>query len=497
MTNYENYKNKLIRLKDVESAAAVLQWDQEIYMPKDSASIRSGQMATLAGIAHELSVEKSLGTLLSKLNSDKSLNEEQKRNVHESLKDYNKRKKYSTVFVEEHSRAVSAAFNAWQTAKNENKFSLFVQPLEKIIELKKRECDMLGYEEHPYDALIDQYESGAKTKEITTLFTEVRTQLVAFVKQITEKQQNDDSIMYLSYDKQKQWNLSIYLLEQMGYDFKKGRQDVSSHPFTTSFGPTDVRVTTRTDERDLAEIIWSSIHEGGHALYEQGLLESNYGLPAGEAASLAIHESQSRLWENNVGRSSGYWEYNFKKLQTLFPEKTANYTAQDFYKAMNIVKPSFIRTSADELTYHFHVMIRFEIEKSLIEEKIKVKELPDAWNAKYKEYLGIDVPSDAKGVLQDIHWSHGSFGYFPTYSLGSFYAAQFYYAAKKQVPNLENQIKTGNMRPLLNWLRENIHPHGRLLNADETCRKVTGESLNFNYFMDYAKEKYAGIYNLT
>jgi carboxypeptidase Taq len=319
---------------------------------------------------------------------------------------------------------------------------------------------------------------------------------VAFVKQIAAKPQNDDAFMYLKYDDQKQWDLGLEYLKQMGYDFEAGRQDRSSHPFTTNFSCQDVRVTTRVNENDLNEMLWSTIHEGGHALYEQGLPASEYGLPLGEYISLGIHESQSRMWENNVARSLGYWKGNFGRMQQTFPEQLKGKTAEDFYKAMNIVQPSLIRTSADELTYHFHVLIRFEIEKALIENKIQVKDLPSYWNAKYKEYLGIDVPSDSKGVLQDIHWSHGSFGYFPTYSLGSFYAAQFFAQAKKENPELEKQIESGNMKPLLEWLREKVHKHGKYYTAEELCIAITGEKLNFQYFMDYAKKKYSQLYNL-
>jgi carboxypeptidase Taq len=236
------------------------------------------------------------------------------------------------------------------------------------------------------------------------------------------------------------------------------------------------------------------VHEGGHALYEQGLPNSEYGLPSGEYISLGIHESQSRLWENNVGRSLAYWKFNYPKIQSLFPENLKNVSVEDFYKAMNIVKPSLIRTSADELTYHFHVMIRFEIEKALIEGTIEVKDLPSAWNKKYKDYLGIDVPSDQKGVLQDIHWSHGSFGYFPTYSLGSFYAAQFFAKACKDIPDLEKEIEKGNLASLLEWLRQHVHQYGKFYSAEELCIKLTGEKLNFKFFMEYAQKKYALLY---
>lgn len=484
------------KIADVSYSSAVLNWDQETYMPPKGAAFRAQQLATLAGIAHELSTSKKLGKILEKLNNDNSLSKKEKKNIKQSLKDYNQRKKYTTKFVETMSKTISECFNSWQKAKKENNFSLYAPFLEKLVKLKREECEILGYKEHPYDALLDQYEPGAKTSELNVLFEDVRAQLVDFVKKIAAAPQNDNSFMHLHYDKDKQWNFGIDLLKQMGYDFDAGRQDVSSHPFTTNFSAQDVRVTTRTNENDLNEMIWSCIHEGGHALYEQGLNPEDYGLPTGEYISLGIHESQSRLWENNVGRSLAYWKANFPKLQQLFPGNLSKVTVEDFYKAMNMVKPSLIRTGADELTYHFHILIRFEIEKALIEGKIQVKELPQFWNAKYKEYLNIEVPSDSKGVLQDIHWSHGSFGYFPTYSLGSFYAAQFFAQAEKEISGLEQQIEKGELMPLLNWLREKVHKHGKYYKADELCETITGEKLNFKYFMDYAKKKYSKLYEL-
>lgn len=491
--SYKKYQEILKKIADVNYSSALLSWDQETYMPEKGAEFRAQQLATLAGIAHDMSITDELGNLLIELNRQ-DLDEEQKRDVEESLKDYNKRKKYPTEFVEILSRAVSEAFQAWQTAKKNNDFNHFAPFLKKLVDLKRKECELLGYKNHPYDALLDQYEPGATTADLDILFKDVKEQMVEFVQQIFKSKQNDDSFMYKHYDKEKQWQFGIDLLKQMGYDFAAGRQDISTHPFTIHFNPLDVRVTTRISENNISEMIWSCIHEGGHALYEQGLKKENYGLPSGEAVSLGIHESQSRLWENNVGRSINYWRTNYPKLQQLFPENLSSVSLEDFYRAMNIVEPSLVRTSADELTYHFHILIRYEIEKALIEGSITVDELPSYWNRKYKEYLNVDVPSNDKGVLQDIHWSHGSFGYFPTYSLGSFYAAQFYHFAQQQMPGLLEEINNGNMAPLLAWLRENIHQFGKFYSAEELCVSLTGEKLNFKYFMDYARVKYSGIY---
>ncbi len=496
MKKYETYKAHLQQLADIRYAAALLQWDQETYIPKKGTLHRSRQLATLAGIAHELATDPKLGDLLEALSKDSSLSEREKVNIKESLRDYKKQQKYTKAFVEEQSRCISQSFHAWQQAREENNFSIFAPHLEQLVKLKREEAEMVGYEDHPYDALLDHYEPGCKTADLTVLFQDVKQQLVDFVKTISEQPQNNDAVMFKHYAHQQQWDFGIELLQQMHYDFDAGRQDLSAHPFTTSFGPKDVRVTTRVNENDLNEMIWSTIHEGGHALYEQGLTTEDYGLPTGEAISLSIHESQSRLWENNVGRGRAYWESNYKTLQQLFPQNLGEVDLAAFYKAMNIVKPSLIRTNADELTYHFHVLIRFEIEKALMEGTIEVKDLPSYWNARYKEYLNIEVPTDTQGVLQDIHWSHGSFGYFPTYSLGSFYAAQFYAQALIEIPALEAEIRAGNMLPLLQWLRENIHQHGKLYTSEELCQKITGEKLNFKYFMDYARKKYTALYNL-
>ncbi len=495
MKTYQDYINHCKKIADLQYSISVLNWDQEVNMPPKSAERRAQQISTLAGIAHKISTDKEFGKLLHAL-SKKKLSDEKKRNINESLKEYSKSTKYTTEFVQLLSKTISESFIAWQKAKEKDDFSIFAPKLKELVKLKREECNLLGYKHHPYDAMLDIYEPNSTVKDLDILFKDVRQHLVPFVKQIAKANQHNDSLMHNYFEKDKQLAFTEILLAQMGYDFKAGRQDVSTHPFTTNFSSTDVRVTTRVNENNLSEIIWSSIHEGGHALYEQGLKDENYGLPAGNYLSLGIHESQSRIWENNVGRSIFFWNYNFKKLQNEFHSNLGHVTVEDFYKAINIVKPSFIRTSADELTYHFHVMIRYEIEKDLLSGKIEVEDLPKIWNKKYKEYLGIDVPSDSFGVLQDIHWSHGSFGYFPTYSIGSFYAAQFFNQAKKEINQLEHKIEIGNLKPLLEWLREKIHIHGKLFAADELCEKITSEKLNFKHFLNYAKKKYSKIYNL-
>lgn len=493
---YNDYKAKMQKIADVRHAAAVLNWDEETYLPEKGAAFRGRQLATLSTIAHELFASDELGDLLKQLVQAKELDFMQHRNVERTLEDYEKNKKYTSEFVHKLSTATSESYHAWIKARRENNYAVYEPFLQKMINLKRKEAELLGYKDHPYDALLDDYEKGATVKMLDVIFEQVKKELKPFLDQIKNKPQVNDKFLYQHFDKDKQWDFGLMLLRKIGFDFSAGRQDISEHPFTTSFNPVDVRVTTRVDENDFENMTWSCIHEGGHALYEQGLPQDQYGLPAGEAASLSIHESQSRIWENNVGRSLAYWKHFYKELKNTFTEQFSNISLEEFYKAINKVQPSLIRTEADELTYHFHVMIRYELEKRVIAEELQTKDLRDAWNEMYKTYLDVTVPDDKHGVLQDIHWSHGSFGYFPTYSLGSFYAAQFFYKAKQDMQNLEQQIVAGELNIFLGWLREHIHAQGRLYLSNELAEKVTGEPLNFRYFMDYAKEKFGKIYGL-
>lgn len=350
----------------------------------------------------------------------------------------------------------------------------------------------MGYEGHIYNGLLEHYEPGATKEEIDVIFEDVKKELLPLLKDIQAKGEVDNSFLKTKFDDQKQWDFGIDLLKQMGYDFKHGRQDRAHHPFTISFGSDDVRVTTRVDEFDVMNMIGSCVHEGGHGLYEQGLKTEAYGLPESEAISLGIHESMSRFWENNIGLSKEYWQNNFPKMQSYFKDQLGSVSFDDFYAAINKVQPSLIRTVSDEITYHFHVMVRYEIEKGILEGNLKIKDLPEYWNAHYKEYLGIDVPNDTQGVLQDVHWSHGAIGYFPTYSLGSFYAAQWHHVLKKKFSDFDQKVASGDLLFIKEWLNENIYQYGRLKSAKELCTDISGEPLNFKYFLEYAKAKYLG-----
>ena len=387
---------------------------------------------------------------------------------------------------------------AWLKARKAKDFSLFKNELKTLVNLLKEKAELIGYKGHPYNALIDEFEKGATVAQLDILFGDVRQQLVAFAKEIREKgTPSEKGFLSRHYDKKKQWEFGLELLTQMGYDFEAGRQDISEHPFTTAFSPRDVRVTTRIEEDNPIEMIGGCVHEGGHALYESGLNPEYYGLPLGMATSLGIHESQSRLWENHVGLSLAYWKANFERMQALFPAALGDVNLMQFYKGINQLQPNYLRTVADEIHYHLHVLIRYEIEKGLLDGTYDVENLEAVWNQKYQDFLGLEVPHATHGILQDVHWAEGLFGYFPTYSLGSFYAAQFFHKAQQDIPNLEEQISQGNMKPLLEWLRHHIHQHGKKYTSEELCQRITGEGLNLKYFMDYAKEKYATIYSLN
>lgn len=494
--NYKKLLKFTNKIADIKNAIAVLNWDQETYMPPKGQGFRAQQIATLSGIAHETETSTAYENCINELLEEPSLSPVESKNIQLLKRDMVKAKKLPSDFVIGLSKATSKAFHAWITARKANDFELFKEALSEMVKIQQEKAEIYGYKDHIYNALMDDYEPKATVQEIDTLFSEVKTKLSPLLAQIAKSPQVEDAFMYKHFGKDKQWDFGMTILEQLGYDLEAGRQDLAEHPFSTTFSPFDVRVTTRIKENNLYDMLWSCIHECGHALYEQGLSAAEYGLPCGEAVSLGIHESQSRFYENNIGRSEAFWESNYPGLQATFPNQLGDVSSEDFYRAANIVKPSLIRTDADELSYHFHIMIRYEIEKQLIDGSLAVSDVKEAWNASYSKYLNINVPSDNQGVLQDVHWSHGGFGYFPTYSLGSFYAAQFEAKMVKDIPDMFQEIRTGEFSNILTWLRTNIHQHGRFYTSQELCKNATGETLKFDYFMDYAVKKYSAIYAL-
>jgi carboxypeptidase Taq len=491
---YQEYEAHLRKIADIKYAMALLQWDQETYMPPKGAGFRARQTATLSETAHRMFTEENFRNLLLELKGRSGLDDAQQKNIALSWYDYSQQEKLPAAFVRQLSEAVSKSFESWLNARKLNDFHHFQPDLSALVTLKKQEADLLGYEQHPYNALLNQYERGITVSQLDQLFGSLTPPLKELLDNIAGRPQVDNGFLKQYFPKQQQWDFGIGILKELGFDFEAGRQDISEHPFTTNFSSQDVRVTTRVDENDFGNMTWSCIHECGHALYEQGLPAAQYGLPLGEYASLGIHESQSRLWENNIGRGLDAWQHFFPLAQEFFPEQLGAIPLAAFYKAINRVQPSLVRTEADELTYHFHVLVRYELEKKLVNGSLPVADIPHFWNEQYRSLLGVSVPDDKQGCLQDVHWSHGSFGYFPTYSLGSFYAAQFFAAAQKQLINLPGEIRKGNFKPLLDWLRIHIHAHGRKFLSGELCEQITGEALDIQYFLQYARNKYGGIY---
>ncbi len=497
---------RLTEIHHLKDACAVLSWDQETYMPPGGGHARAEQIATIQTLAHAAltspETEKLLGAwvdmptgqLLEKSHGE--LDDSGQALIREVWRDLTHAKKLPPTFVNTLERECSLAQQVWIEARKNNDFGLFLPNLRKVVALKLEETEYLGYDASPYDALLDEYEPGSTVAKLTPLFSTLRPRLVALLQQVRNSSiKPNTTLLSQSFDNEKQVEFGKMVLIKMGYQFDRGRLDLSAHPFTTSFHPHDVRVTTRVFERDFQSCLFSCIHEGGHGLYEQGLLAEHYGTPLGEAVSLGIHESQSRLWENAVGRSQPFWQHIFPLAQEFFPGQLGGVSFEEFYLAINHVEPSLIRVEADELTYNLHVMVRFEIELDLIEGRIQVEDLPAIWNEKMQDYLGMTPDTDSNGVLQDVHWSFGAFGYFPTYTLGNLYASMFYEQAKQEIANLETEISNGQLLQLKTWLNQSIHRWGRQFTPDDLVRQVTGQSPSPEPFLNYLEEKFSTLYS--
>jgi carboxypeptidase Taq len=487
---YLQYVQHMHKIADIRFSNAVLQWDQETYLPPKGAEARGRQIATLAETSHELFSQVWFGDLLKQLASTDDLNPRQKRNVDLSLEDYEKNKRYKPEFVRKLSEQVNKTFHAWLGARKQNDFSVWEPELDQLLTLKREESYILGYASHPYDAHLNEYDKGVTVDLLDRNFSYLLPVLKNLQQEIQKDQKGPQPIFSGHFDEQKQWDLGKMLLEKMGFDFEAGRQDKSEHPFTISFNPLDVRVTTRINEKDPAQMIWTCIHEGGHALYEQGLPEEEYGLPLGEACSYSIHESQSRFWENGIGRSQAFCSFLFPHLKKLFATAMFGWDEEMLFKSINWVQPSLIRTEADEITYHFHVAIRFELEKRLLNNELKTKDIPHYWAESYKNLLGLKIPDDKQGCLQDVHWAHGSLGYFPTYSMGSQYAAQLFNHFTMSQPAWETEISNGIFSEPHQWLKNQVFIHGKYFNSLELCNISTGKPFQMSEFIWYLENKF-------
>ena len=498
-------KSRLLEIQHLKDAAALLSWDQETYMPAGGGQTRAEQLATLETLAHAKFVSPEVEDLLlhhidpaTGLAKDDGLDDASKALVRETWRDFSRAKKLPSDFVNRLERECSLAQQVWVEARRRDDFMHFLPNLQTVIALKFEEINYLGYDDSPYDALLDTYEPGCTVAQLQPLFTTLRYGLLDLLQRVRESASPpDDRILFQTYDEQQQLAFGKLVLHGMGYDFNRGRLDLSAHPFTTAFHPTDVRVTTRVFEKDLPSCLFSCIHEGGHGLYDQGLPQEHYGTPLGESLSLGIHESQSRLWENNVGRSKAFWTHFFPLLQQHFPSQLGAVSLDAFHAALNRVKPSLIRVEADEVTYNLHIMVRFDIELALVEKQVQVKDLPGLWREKMQEYLGIVPERDAEGVLQDVHWSLGALGYFPTYTLGNLYASMFFQQASQDIPSLETDIQRGHLLSLKTWLNHHIHQCGRHYSSADLLHRVTGRALGVEPFLSYLRTKIGEIYDFN
>jgi carboxypeptidase Taq len=496
---YSEFEMRLRELAVISSSAAVLGWEERTYMPRGGAALRAEQLSYLSGLHHEKLVDPYLDELMSDIEgSDLAKDPESPEavNVRETRVVYDKQRKLPKKLVEELSKTTTLAQGEWVNARRNNDFKSFQPWLEKVIDLTRQKAEAYGYKDEPYNALLDDYEPGATVADIGTAFEELRKELVELNKKIqAAPKKPNKSIVEREFDVDRQRVFGEMASAAIGFEFEKGRLDITTHPFCSGFGPGDTRITTRYNPKRLNDALFGTMHETGHALYEMGLQKDKYfGMPMGESVSLGIHESQSRMWENQVGRSKEFWTYMFPQAQRIFRESLGDVSLDDFYGAINNVEPSYIRVEADEATYNLHILLRFEIERAIFNKEIKIADIPGEWNSRFKKYFGIDVDKDANGCLQDVHWSAGLIGYFPTYALGNLYSAQFFAKALQDMPDLPQQFARGEFSGLLKWLRKNIHEQGQRYRATDLCEKVTGRPISHKPLMEYMNTKFGEIY---
>jgi carboxypeptidase Taq len=482
---------------------ALLSWDQETYMPAMAVGERSEQIAYIESLAHDKLIAPEIGELLAALGSttatpsgEGSLEAGEGAYLRVLRREYDRATRVPSDLVAELARATSLAHAAWIAARAKDDFPAFAPHLERIVELKKRQAQCLGSGAKPYDALLDLFEPGSTEASIAEVFAGLRKDLVLLLEKIESRPQVDDSFLHKPCSAERQAAISGWIMDLVAYDRARGRLDTVAHPFTTTLGAADVRITTRYVEDFFPSSLFSTLHEAGHALYELGIGPGAEftRTKLHDAASMAVHESQSRMWENVVGRSGVFWKGSYARLAELAGDALSGVGAEDFVKAINKVEPSLIRTEADEVTYGLHVILRFELESALISGNLAVRDLPAAWNAKMKELLGVVPPDDARGCLQDVHWSAGLFGYFPSYALGNLYAAQFWSAMKRDMPDIAARVESGDLLSVLAWLRRNIHEPGAMYLPGELVRRVTGGGLDPAHFLAYLDEKYSRVY---
>ena len=497
---YQALVSRLGEIRNINRALAVLGWDQQVNMPPGGAHGRAAQIGTLTRIEHDMIISDETKRLLE--DAAKEIEGADYDSIEASMirvvaQDVKEQTYLPSDLVTKMAELEVEGHQVWAAARANNDFPSFAPTLARILDLKREAVEHMGYEEHPYDALLNEYERGMTASRVKQLFDAHKPDLVALIGAVRERGAVvDDSMLHQPFEVAKQRAFGETVVKAYGYDFSRGRQDEVVHPFCTSFNQGDVRITTRFTADFLNPGLFGTMHEAGHAMYEQGVDSSLDGTLLSRGTSLGVHESQSRMWENFVGRSKGFWSWAFPKLQATFPDQFKGVDATQFYKSINKIQPSFIRVEADEATYNLHIMLRFELEMDMIAGKINVNDLPEEWSERFEAFLGVQPPNDTLGVLQDVHWSSGLLGYFPTYALGNLLAAQYFQKALEAHPNIPDEIASGKFDTLLGWLRENIHQHGRKFTAEELTQRITGESIDCKYYMQYLYAKYSDIYEL-
>ena len=495
---FDEFLSTTRTISDLTAASSVLGWDQETYMPDGAAEERAEQIATLNALIHQMMTSDKAGKLVEELVSNGSaadLSEWQIAALREFSREREQAVKLPDEFVREMSKVTSLAQQSWKKARSKSDFSIFRDSLAKIIDIKRRHAQYLGYKENPYDALIDLYEPGMKVEQLRPVFERLQEGTARLLDKIDQSGADiSDAVLFTDFDPNAQLSFAREVIKKLGFNFTDGRVDLSTHPFCASFGIRDVRLTTRVYRDDLRSCLFGLIHEAGHGMYEQGIDKAYSRTPLADGTSMGIHESQSLFWENMVGRSLEFWKWAYPSLQSQFPERLSDISADSFFRIVNVMKSSMIRVEADELTYNLHIILRFEIEDDLINGRMNVDDIPEAWNTKMEEYLGITPANDAEGCLQDVHWSFGGHGYFPSYSLGKLYAAMFYQAMLKDLPEHHKQIERGEFGDLLSWLREKVHRWGKAKSPAELTNEICGEPLSEGAFLTYIEKKINQVY---
>jgi carboxypeptidase Taq len=492
-------RRQTAELANLGGIQALLDWDQQVNMPRGGTEDRSEQAALVAGLMYDRATSPELGALIEDLASeipDINADDDLAREIKVAKRDFEHISRIPREKLIEFVMVTSRAHEVWVQARENNDFPSFAPHLTRIVELRREQAELFKPFDHPYDPLLDEYEPGMKTAEVKAIFDALRPQQVTLLQRIAHAEQVDNSFIREKYDFDSQEKFGRFIATRMGYDWNRGRMDLAPHPFTTSFGYGDVRITTRYMETDGMSSLFSTMHETGHALYDQGLNPKYRHTSLGRPTSLAVHESQSRFWENLIGRSQAFWQFAFPIAQMLFPEHLGNLSMEQFYRGINRVEPSLIRIEADEATYNLHIMLRFEIETGLMEGKLETKDLPEIWNSRMQAYLGVTPPNDSRGVLQDVHWSGGMIGYFPTYALGNLISVQWWEKMVADHPNIPDEIASGDFSTVLAWMRENVHRYASRYDPQDLVQKITGSRITSEPYMRYLEQKYSQIYRL-